>query len=144
MAGDIPHIRSCILRRNLINEYPMVQIEYLELRRSGYEVYVGQYGTDGEVDFVAIKNGRVEYYRVAQTTLDDKVLERELAPMKKIRDNFPKYLLTLDDLFSEMNYEGIEKRNVLKYGCWSKQRQERSEASSGSRKMFGGSEMLHL
>ena len=74
MAGDIPHIRSCILRRNLINEYPMVQIEYLELRRSGYEVYVGQYGTDGEVDFVAIKNGRVEYYRVAQTTLDDKVL----------------------------------------------------------------------
>ena len=114
MAGDIPHIRSCILRRNLINEYPMVQIEYLELRRSGYEVYVGQYGTDGEVDFVAIKNGRVEYYRVAQTTLDDKVLERELAPMKKIRDNFPKYLLTLDDLFGEMNYEGIEKRNVLK------------------------------
>lgn len=74
---------------------------------------MGQYGTDGEVDFVAIKNGRVEYYRVAQTTLDDKVLERELAPMKKIRDNFPKYLLTLDDLFGEMNYEGIEKRNVL-------------------------------
>lgn len=38
---------------------------------------------------------------MAQTTLDDKVLERELAPLKKIRDNFPKYLLTLDDLFSE-------------------------------------------
>lgn len=50
---------------------------------------------------------------MAQTTLDDKVLEREL-PLKKIRDNFPKYLLTLDDLFGEMNYEGIEKRNVLK------------------------------
>lgn len=93
----------------------MVQIEYLELRRSGYEVYVGQYGTDGEVDFVAMKNGRVEYYQVAQTTLDDKVLERELAPLKKIRDNFPKYLLTLDDLFGEMNYEGIEKHNVLKW-----------------------------
>lgn len=60
-----------------------------------------------------LKNGRVEYYQVAQTTLDDKVLEREL-PLKKIRDNFPKYLLTLDDLFGEMNYEGIEKRNVLK------------------------------
>ena len=38
---------------------------------------MGQYGTDGEVDFVAIKNGRVEY-QVAQTTLDDKVLERDL------------------------------------------------------------------
>ena len=135
MAGDIPHIRSCILRRNLINEYPMVQIEYLELRRSGYEVYVGQYGTDGEVDFVAIKNGRVEYYRVAQTTLDDKVLERELAPMKKIRDNFPKYLLTLDDLFGEMNYEGIEKRNVLKIAA-GVNNDKRGEASSGSRKML--------
>ena len=64
---------------------------------------------------MAMKNGRVEYYQVAQTTLDDKVLERELAPLKKIRDNFPKYLLTLDDLFGEMNYEGIEKHNVLKW-----------------------------
>jgi hypothetical protein len=88
---------------------------YLELRRRGYEVYVGQYGTDGEVDFVAIKDGTIEYYQVAQTTLEDAVLQRELAPLKKIKDNFPKYLLTLDELFGEMNYEGIQKKNAIKW-----------------------------
>lgn len=88
---------------------------YLELRRRGYEVYVGQIASDGEVDFVAVKNGEPAYYQVAQTTLDEKVLQRELAPLKRINDNFPKYLLTLDEAFGEMNYDGIQKKNALKW-----------------------------
>lgn len=88
---------------------------YLELRRRGYDVYVGQFGTDGEVDFVAMKDGSLEYYQVAQTTLEDKVLQRELNPLRKIQDNYPKYLLTLDELFGEMNYEGIQKKNAMKW-----------------------------
>lgn len=90
-------------------------VVYLELRRRYPEVYVGQYGADGEVDFVAIEHGMPVYYQVAQTTLDEPVLERELAPFRKIRDNYPKYLLTLDEVFGEMNYEGIQKRNVLRW-----------------------------
>lgn len=90
-------------------------VVYLELRRRYPEVYVGQYGADGEVDFVAIEHGMPVYYQVAQTTLDEPVLERELAPLRKIRDNYPKYLLTLDEVFGEMNYEGIQKRNVLRW-----------------------------
>ncbi|MBP3487383.1 MAG: ATP-binding protein [Roseburia sp.] len=90
-------------------------IVYLELKRRGYEVYVGQMGTDGEVDFAAIRNGAPEYYQVAQTTLDEKLLQRELDPLKKIHDNYPKYLLTLDEVFGEMNYDGIQKKNVLKW-----------------------------
>lgn len=86
---------------------------YLELRRRGYEVYVGQYGSDGEVDFVAIKGSQPEYYQVSQTAMEDHVLQRELAPLRKIQDNYPKYLLTLDELFSEMDYDGIQKKNVL-------------------------------
>ena len=86
---------------------------YLELRRRNYEVYIGQLGTDSEVDFVAMKDGGIEYYQVSQTTLEEHVLKRELAPLRKIQDNYPKYLLTLDELFGEMNYEGIQKKNVL-------------------------------
>lgn len=52
---------------------------YLELRRRGYEVFVGQYGMGDEVDFVAMKNGNIEYYQVAQTTLDDKVRHESCA-----------------------------------------------------------------
>lgn len=90
-------------------------VVYLELKRRYPEVYVGQYGTDSEVDFVAIRDGAPVYYQVAQTTLDEQVLARELAPLRQIRDNYPKYLLTMDEAFGEMNYEGIQKRNVLKW-----------------------------
>lgn len=90
-------------------------IIYLELRRRYPEVYIGQLGADGEVDFVAFQNGMPAYYQVAQTTLDEQVLKRELAPLRQISDNYPKYLLTLDEVFGELDYDGIQKRNALKW-----------------------------
>lgn len=89
-------------------------IVYLELLRRGYRVYVGQM-SDGEVDFVAISPEETIYYQVAATTLEESTLERELAPLRKIQDNYPKYLLTLDELFNNVDYEGIKKRNVLEW-----------------------------
>ena len=90
-------------------------VVYLELRRRYPEVYIGQLGSDGEVDFVAIKDWIPVYYQVALSTIDENVLERELKPLRQIGDNYPKYLLTLDEIFGEMNYEGVQKRNVLKW-----------------------------
>lgn len=90
-------------------------IVYLELKRRGFDVSVGQLGPDGEVDFVAMKNGQPEYYQVAGTTLDESVLRREIKPLQKIRDNYPKYLLTLDTLFGDMDYDGIKKINALNW-----------------------------
>ncbi len=88
-------------------------IVYLELIRRGYEVYVGQLDENAEIDFVTIDGENVAYYQVSASTLDEKTLERELAPYKKVRDNYPKYLLTLDEVFREANYEGIQKLNVI-------------------------------
>ena len=88
---------------------------YLELKRRGFEVYVGQLGTDGEIDFVTMRDGKLAYYQVAASTLDEEVLKRELAPLNNIKDNYPKYLLTLDELFRDMNYDGVQKLNVLKW-----------------------------
>ncbi|MDO4839802.1 MAG: ATP-binding protein [Desulfovibrionaceae bacterium] len=90
-------------------------IVYLELRRRGYEVCTGQIGTSGEVDFAAMRDGKTEYYQVSETTLNEDVLRRELAPLQKIRDNYPKYLLTLDTVFGEADYDGIQKTNVLNW-----------------------------
>lgn len=90
-------------------------IVYLELRRRYPEVYVGQVGADGEVDFIAFKGETPTYFQVTQTALDESVLTRELAPLRQINDNYPKYLLTLDEAFGEMDYGGIQKRNVLKW-----------------------------
>ncbi len=88
---------------------------YLELRRRYPEVYVGQLGSSGEVDFVVLEAGNPVYFQVAQTTLDENVLKREIAPLTQISDNYPKYLLTLDEVFGEMNYDGIQKMNALKW-----------------------------
>lgn len=87
-------------------------IVYLELLRRGHEVYIGAV-EETEVDFITQKDGKIEYYQVSLTTLDENTLKRELAPFKNIHDHYPKYLLTMDDLFSTANYEGIIKMNVL-------------------------------
>ena len=91
-------------------------VVYLELLRRGYEVYIGKYD-DLEVDFVAKNPENTIYYQVALTTRDgidgkNSILERELAPLKKINDNYPKYILTLDNDL-DTDYDGIKKINVL-------------------------------
>ena len=91
-------------------------IVYLELLRRGYEVYIGKYD-DLEVDFVAQNSENTFYYQVALTTREaskesSSVLERELAPLREIRDNYPKTILTLDDDL-DADFDGIKKRNVI-------------------------------
>ena len=97
-ASDIGHI--------------LENIVYLELLRRADRVYVGEL-EDGEVDFVTVSPDNTVYYQVAATTLDEEVLKRELAPLQKISDNYPKLLLTLDEVFATADYDGIQKRNVL-------------------------------
>ena len=87
-------------------------IVFLELKRRGYDVYVGQL-EDGEIDFVAVSGDEISYYQVSATTLEENTLKRELAPFQKIKDNYPKYLLTLDEIFGTADYDGIKKLNVL-------------------------------
>lgn len=91
-------------------------VVYLELLRRGYEVYIGKYD-ELEVDFVAKKPENTVYYQVALTTRTEEnakntILDRELAPLKRINDNYPKYILTLDDDL-DADFDGIKKINVL-------------------------------
>ena len=87
-------------------------IVYLELIRRGYRVYVGQL-QNGEIDFVAKKPYRLEYYQVSYTVMEDTTLRRELSPLEQLDDNYPKYLLTMDVLHKTDNHNGIEQKNVL-------------------------------
>lgn len=85
-------------------------IIYLELLRRGYDVYVGKVG-EYEVDFVAQSGNETIYFQVALSVRDEKTLERELRPLKAIKDHYPKILLTMDD-DPEVHYEGIRKINA--------------------------------
>ena len=88
-------------------------IVYLELLRRKKHVYVGKFD-DYEVDFVTIDDKQnTEYYQVSLTTLDPQTLARELRPLQKINNAYPRFLLTLDEIERRANYEGIQKVNVL-------------------------------
>ncbi|MDR3585580.1 MAG: ATP-binding protein [Desulfosporosinus sp.] len=88
-------------------------VVYLELLRRGYEVSIGKVD-DMEVDFIASNNVGIEYYQVAATVRDADTLARELKPLKKIADHFPKYLLTLDD-DPPAFHNGIRQINALDF-----------------------------
>ena len=88
-------------------------IVYLELIRRKYKVYVGKIDSL-EVDFVAMGNKGPIYYQVAATVRDEATLKRELASLQKINDQYPKYLLTLDE-DPDADYNGIRRINVLQW-----------------------------
>lgn len=91
--------------------HKLENVIYFELLRRAGEVYAGK-SDNGEVDFVAkYPNGQMEYYQVAYTISDDKTLHRELTPLVRIRDAYPKYLLTLD--YDVSNIQGVQKLNVV-------------------------------
>jgi len=94
--------------------HQLENVIYLELLRRHKNVYVGKMD-DTEVDFVAMENNQPAYYQVALTTLDSAVLARELKPLQQIKDYYPKYLLTLDELEPEADYNGIQKHNALQW-----------------------------
>lgn len=106
-------LRNILQMNNPISDlgHKLENVVYFELLRRGGEVFAGQ--TDnGEVDFVVMKpNGERVYYQVAYTANDEKTLKRELSSLKKIRDSYPKYLLTTD--FETSNIEGIQRLNVI-------------------------------
>jgi predicted AAA+ superfamily ATPase len=103
-----------ILQTNKIDAdlgHKLENVVYFELLRRGGEVYVGK-SEDNEVDFVVKKyDGQLEYYQVAYTVNDEKTLEMELSSLRRIRDNYPKYLLTTD--FDNSIIDGIKKINLI-------------------------------
>ena len=91
--------------------HKLENVVYFELFRRGGKVYVGKHN-DKEIDFVVQKpNNEREYYQVAFTVNDEKTFMREISAFKNIKDNYPKYLLTLD--YDNSNIDGIQKLNVV-------------------------------
>jgi len=86
-------------------------IVYLELLRRGYTVNIGKFGRGTEVDFIAVRDKQTEYYQISATVLDESTLERELKPLQQIKDNYPKFLITLDEFTGD--YEGIRQINLI-------------------------------
>jgi predicted AAA+ superfamily ATPase len=88
-------------------------VVYLELLHRGYKVWTGS-ARDHEVDFVC-KNpsGEIIYYQVAWQLSNTETIEREFSALEKIKDNFPKFVLSTDSF--PIDRSGIEHINVFQW-----------------------------
>lgn len=110
---DIGIRNKLIGLRNTDYGHVLENIVYLELLRRGYEVSIGKIGSL-EVDFVASKPNEKIYYQVSATIMDEKTRERELRPLESISDNYPKYILTMDQIVFN-DYSGIRVKNIIDF-----------------------------
>ncbi len=107
-------LRRVLLGKQAIDDgHAIENLVYLELLRRGFEVYVGKV-SDTEVDFVAKNEKGFQYIQVSATVRDEATLARELRPLKKISDSYPKLILTLDE-DPMADFDGICRMNALEW-----------------------------
>ncbi len=96
-----------------INFGPVLEnIVYTYLGAKGYKISVGRIG-NLECDFITRINDEYRYIQVAMTIMEESTENREYAPFEKIRDNYPKYLLTMDSLLQKR--DGVIHKNVVDF-----------------------------
>jgi hypothetical protein len=88
-------------------------IVMLELKRRGYRVFVGKWG-DKEIDFIAEKNEKKVYVQVTYKMTEQTTIDREFTPLLEIKDNHPKYVVTMDEVWKD-NIEGIRHMHIADF-----------------------------
>ena len=87
-------------------------VVYNELIVRGYEIQVGV-TTNSEIDFIATKDGQMEYYQVAYILHDENTIKREFGVYQKVKDNFPKFVISADHF--DFSQDGIIHKNIIKW-----------------------------
>lgn len=106
-------IREAILESNQRNINQIFEnIIYLELLRKGYNIRVGKVD-NLEVDFVCTKRNEKIYIQVAYLLASPETIEREFSSLEKINDNYPKYVISMDEF--DMSRNGIRHINIIAF-----------------------------
>lgn len=119
-AGE-KHYFEDIGIRNVIGGYKasdigkiLENIVYNHLCFLGYKVFIG-IDSDKEIDFIAEKNNEISYFQVTYMLSTEQVVEREFGNLLKIRDNYPKYVISMDDFPVSTSYKGIKHVKLLDF-----------------------------
>lgn len=116
-TGDKYYLCDMGLRYYLLGEVKdngsiLENIIFLELKRLGYEIYIGKV-EDKKIDFVIHNQDGIKYIQVALSVRDENTLKRELIPLQCIKDNYPKYIITLD--YDTADYDGIKQISAIDF-----------------------------
>ena len=95
-----------------INAY-LENIVLLELKSRDYKVFVGKY-KEYEIDFIATKNNQKIYIQVCYRMIEQSTIDREFFSLKKVADNYPKYVLSMDESWKD-TIEGIKHLNIIDF-----------------------------
>ncbi len=111
--GDISLKNAVIGYRDEDISGLLENIVFLKLKQDNYNVFIGKYD-NYEVDFIAEKNGNKKYFQVAYLLNNEKTIDREFSVLEKIKDNYPKYVITMDNLpMSDKN--GISRMHIVDF-----------------------------
>lgn len=105
-ASDISLIYATMGNRDRMISGILENIVFLELKRRGYQVYVGKFDNK-EIDFIAEKQGEKIYLQVAYKLESEQTVEREFSPLFAVADNYPKYVVTMDDFWKD-SIDGVK------------------------------------
>ena len=111
--GDIAFIYALMGYRDEQIAGILETLVFLELKRRGYQIFVGKI-QNIEIDFVAVKNNEKVYVQVAYKLSSSETIEREFSPLAAIKDNYPKYVVTMENVW-QSNYDGIKHVNVSNF-----------------------------
>lgn len=97
--------------RNRDSGHAIENVVYFELLRRGYDAAIGKIG-NGEIDFIATTADEKKYIQVTESMMSEDVRNRELAPLKSVRDNYEKIVLSLEPGL-DASYDGIKSENLI-------------------------------
>jgi len=99
-ASDVSLIYATMGYRDRMISGILENIVFLELKRRGYQVYIGKLDNK-EIDFIAEKQGDKVYLQVTYKLESDQTIEREFSPLLAVEDQYPKYVVTMDDFWKD-------------------------------------------
>ncbi|MEG9481238.1 ATP-binding protein [Mannheimia sp. HC-2023] len=111
--GDVSLLYATMGFRTSLISGILENLVYLELKRRGYQVYIGKLDKQ-EIDFIAQKQNEKIYIQVAYKLESEETVKREFSPLQEIADNYPKYVITMDELWQE-NLGGVEHLHIVEF-----------------------------
>ena len=119
-SGGKMYFEDFGLRNSIVGGFKLNDIQkilenavYMHLIRNNFKVFIGQL-RDKEIDFIAEKGGIRYYIQVAYKLKLDKTIDREFGNLLNIKDNFPKIVVTMDEL-AGTDYQGIQHIHILDF-----------------------------
>lgn len=102
-------LRNCQIGFSLQRDIQKLieNVVFLHLKVLHYDVFVGK-KDNFEIDFVGVKQGKRVYIQATYLLLDEKTRQREFGNLRSIQDNYPKYVVSLDEFYRESDNEGIK------------------------------------